>query len=232
MPWRCPLRLHARTNGELSRVTQELAGLLGPARLARGLWLAWPMVRAQGRGSRMLGCNGGGNAAGTTQAHLAITSPLTALARGLCEAETELRGLASCVAINIVAPADLRSGGAVREGLASPLPLSPDSPMFAAIPGVVRIKAPALTEPARGKDPQATIPRPTFRACLPCRPPQRGPTSSRLAPARRASWARSFGRGASLRWRSRQGLPAQSLPSALWQRACLCLTRPARARGS
>jgi len=130
-----------------------------------------------------------------------ITAPTTALAQGGCEAETDkLRGLASSVAIDVVAPADLRSGGAVRVAWRAPSRFPPKTPVFAAIavPGEVRFDAPRLPTPARDKDATGDNQAPDLPDVLALPPPQRDPTTSRLVPARRACWCRSFSRAASL----------------------------------
>jgi len=123
---------------------------------------------------------GGGNAAsGALKLVLvlaaALLNPTTALAQGGCEAETDkLRGLASSVAIDVVAPADLRSGGAVRVAWRAPSRFPPKTPVFAAIaiPGEVRIEA----QPApRDKDPSSDTQAPDLPGVLTLPPAAAGP---------------------------------------------------------
>jgi hypothetical protein len=111
----------------------------------------------------MLRFKGGGNAAHGPLPRVlvfgvALLNPAVAVAQGGCEAERDkLRGLASSVAIDIVAPADLRSGGAVHVAWRAPSRFPPKTPVFAAIaiPGEVRIEAPPLPAPAPDKDPSS-----------------------------------------------------------------------------
>ena len=126
---------------------------------------------------------GGGNAAsGALKLVLvlaaALLNPTTALAQGGCEAETDkLRGLASSVAIDVVAPADLRSGGAVRVAWRAPSRFPAKTPVFAviAIPGEVRIEAPPQPAPARDKDPLSDTQPPDLPGVLALPPAAAGP---------------------------------------------------------
>ena len=76
--------------------------------------------------------------------------------RAACEAETAgLKALARGVQLDITAPADLRSGGAVHVAWRAASRFPPKTPVFVvvAIPGEVRIEAPPLPKPAQDSKP-------------------------------------------------------------------------------
>src|SRR2546421_3414399 len=87
---------------------------------------------------------------------LALTLPWpgVAAAQAACEAETAgLKALARSVQLEITAPADLRSGGAVHVAWRAASPFPPKTPVFAAvaIAGEVRIEVPP--KPAQDSKP-------------------------------------------------------------------------------
>jgi hypothetical protein len=131
----------------------------------------------------MLRFKEGGNAArGPLKVLLALAAallnPAIALAQGGCEAETDkLSGLASSVAIDVIAPTDLKSGGAVRVAWRAPSRFPAKTPVFAAIaiPGEVRLEAPPLSAPARDKDPSGDNPAPDLPGALALPPTAAGP---------------------------------------------------------
>src|SRR5262245_11239414 len=105
--------------------------------------------------------------------------PGVAAAQGACEAETAgLKAQAQGVQIDIAAPADLRSGGAVRVAWRAASPFPPKTPVFAmlAIPGEVRIEAPPQPKPAKPaqQDQPATQP-PDLPGALALPPAARAP---------------------------------------------------------
>ena len=100
----------------------------------------------------------------------ALLVPGTARAQGGCEAETAgLRALARSVQVDITAPADLRSGGAVRVAWRAASRFPPKTPAFlaVAIPGEVSVEAPPLPKPAPDAKPdQADNPAPDLPGVL------------------------------------------------------------------
>lgn len=90
-----------------------------------------------------------------------LLGPVTAAAQSACEAETAgLRTLAQDVRIDITAPADLRSGGAVRFTwrAASRFPAKTAAFIMMAIPGEVRVEAPPLPKQGPNADAKADLP--------------------------------------------------------------------------
>jgi hypothetical protein len=107
-----------------------------------------------------------------------ILNPAIALAQSGCAAEADKLGaLASSVAIDILAPAHLRSGGTLRVAWRASSRFPAKTPVFAviAIPGEVRIEAPKLPTPAREKDPSSDNAPPDLPGVLALPPAAAGP---------------------------------------------------------
>jgi caspase domain-containing protein len=92
---------------------------------------------------------------------LALLWPGVAAAQGPCETETAgLKALAQGVQLEITAPAELRSGGAVHIAWRAASRLPPKTPVFlaVAIPGEVRAEAPPLPKPAQDGNVEPHLP--------------------------------------------------------------------------